>query len=771
VNARGNTAVFLSYASQDADAARRICEALRAAGVEVWFDQSELRGGDSWDAKIRKQIKECALFVPVISATTEARHEGYFRREWKLAVERTHDMAASRAFLLPVVIDATPETGAEVPEEFLRVQWTRMRHEAPAPDFVAQVKRLLDPLKKSHVSGHPGRVAEPTRMVAAGQQHPVGLPAKPRRRILLAALVVVAIVGLGIAAWIFRSKNPASATDLLEKSVAVLPFANLSGDPAQEHLSDGITEEIHNALAREHDLIVPGRASAFAFKGGKTPNAEIARALNVGQLVEGSFRRAGNDVRISVTLWRAADGRTDALTTVHRELKGTAEIFQLQDEIAGKVVQRLTRRAAIPPAELPTTNMEAYDLFLRARALQLRSSGPGSYQAMTQLEEVVTLDPSFAAAWARLAEIAANIGNAEGGFDMSHKTRRRAAFAAARAVELAPNLAEAYVARASVFLKIDADPEAAERELRTVERLQPQSPDLARMRVLIEAERNPASPRLVELANRAVALDPENPSTLFFLGRALSRGGQFARADDLLRRAAAVGRSQSAFTRRATNWIMWTGDLAGAIRLQSACPESDRNEIFYRTQAPWQEQRGDEVAARSTWEKALALARVEVQRPGIRSAIVSILTELAARDLRTGAQAAAEERLAEARAVLEALLIEEPENPNLQMRWVRWHEVRGDFSAARATLEAAEKDIRGAFRTEVFERAKAELLTATGAYDEAIAILRAAHERGRAFGYALRHETEFKPLHARPAFQQLLRDAEARADAIPRPKR
>ena len=72
-------AVFLSYASQDAEAARRICDALRAAGVEVWFDQSELRGGDTWDAKIRKQIKECALFVPVISAATQARAEGYFR--------------------------------------------------------------------------------------------------------------------------------------------------------------------------------------------------------------------------------------------------------------------------------------------------------------------------------------------------------------------------------------------------------------------------------------------------------------------------------------------------------------------------------------------------------------------------------------------------------------------------------------------------------------------------------------------------------------------
>jgi hypothetical protein len=86
--------VFLSYAREDTEAARRIADALRGFGVEVWFDQSELRGGDAWDAKIKSQIRECALFVAIISANTQARGEGYFRREWKLAIERTHDMAA-----------------------------------------------------------------------------------------------------------------------------------------------------------------------------------------------------------------------------------------------------------------------------------------------------------------------------------------------------------------------------------------------------------------------------------------------------------------------------------------------------------------------------------------------------------------------------------------------------------------------------------------------------------------------------------------------------
>jgi hypothetical protein len=113
-------AVFLSYASQDAESARRITEGLRQSGIEVWFDQSELRGGDAWDAKIREQIRDCALFVPLISAHTQRRTEGYFRLEWKLAVDRSHLMASERAFLLPVVIDPTPQPRRWCPSAFER---------------------------------------------------------------------------------------------------------------------------------------------------------------------------------------------------------------------------------------------------------------------------------------------------------------------------------------------------------------------------------------------------------------------------------------------------------------------------------------------------------------------------------------------------------------------------------------------------------------------------------------------------------------------------
>ena len=136
-------AVFLSYASQDAEPARRICEALRAVGIEAWFDQSELRGGDAWDQSIRRQIKECAIFMPLISANTNARAEGYFRLEWRLGADRSLLMADDAPFFFPVVIDDTPESQARVPERFREVQWSRRDKESPEA-IAARVKKLLE---------------------------------------------------------------------------------------------------------------------------------------------------------------------------------------------------------------------------------------------------------------------------------------------------------------------------------------------------------------------------------------------------------------------------------------------------------------------------------------------------------------------------------------------------------------------------------------------------------------------------------------------------
>src|SRR5215469_4766291 len=245
-------AVFLSYASQDAEAAKRICEALRAAGIEVWFDQSELRGGDAWDQSIRRQIKNCALFVPVVSRHTHDRAEGYFRLEWKLAVDRSHLIITNKAFLLPVVVDATAEDDENVPDKFREVQWTRLLAGETPPAFVERVQHLLS-----------GETSTTTRAGAAsGIVSAIGgrSPASGWwRRFLPVATVIVVLVAVAYVAverpWI--SKPAASAAFAPPPhSVAVLPFVNMSGDKEQEYFSDGLTEELLNSLTRINELQV-----------------------------------------------------------------------------------------------------------------------------------------------------------------------------------------------------------------------------------------------------------------------------------------------------------------------------------------------------------------------------------------------------------------------------------------------------------------------------------------------------------------------------------
>jgi TolB-like protein len=156
-SAQPRPTVFLSYASEDRTAAQRIRDALPGFGMEVWYDESDLVGGDAWDQKIRGQIRACDYFMPIISAHTEARHEGYFRREWRLAVERTLDMADDHVFLLPVVIDATTDAGARVPEKFRAVQWLRVPNGQPTAALEAVCRRLVSGESGPRSSGESAR--------------------------------------------------------------------------------------------------------------------------------------------------------------------------------------------------------------------------------------------------------------------------------------------------------------------------------------------------------------------------------------------------------------------------------------------------------------------------------------------------------------------------------------------------------------------------------------------------------------------------------------
>src|SRR4051812_23311905 len=173
--------VFLSYASEDRQSVQALRDALPGLGLDVWYDESELGGGEAWDQKIRRQIRECDFFMPIISARTEARAEGYFRREWRFAVERTLDMADDHVFLVPVVIDNTVGETARVPEKFLTVQWSRLPNGQPTPAFEALCRRLatgqvaaIPPPKKADPS------PKPSRNHQAPTSPPVQIPEFPR---------------------------------------------------------------------------------------------------------------------------------------------------------------------------------------------------------------------------------------------------------------------------------------------------------------------------------------------------------------------------------------------------------------------------------------------------------------------------------------------------------------------------------------------------------------------------------------------------------------
>jgi TolB-like protein len=205
-SSRPPPSVFLSYASEDRPAAQMLRDALPTFGLEVWYDESGLDGGDAWDQKIRRQIRECDFFMPLISAQTAARPEGYFRREWRLAVERTLDMADDHTFLLPVVIDDTTQAEARVPERFLNVQWLRVPGGRPTAALEALCRRLAS---GQSVAPQPAKKTpdQPTaaRLPPRVREYPQFPREEPGQRVRFWVQVVGWVFQ---SAWIFFQRFP-----------------------------------------------------------------------------------------------------------------------------------------------------------------------------------------------------------------------------------------------------------------------------------------------------------------------------------------------------------------------------------------------------------------------------------------------------------------------------------------------------------------------------------------------------------------------------------
>jgi TolB-like protein/Flp pilus assembly protein TadD len=442
-------AVFLSYASEDSEAAARISDALKAAGIEVWFDRSELRGGDAWDRQIRKQIHDCRLFIAVISAHTETRDEGYFRREWRLAVERAGDMAEDKAFVVPVAIDGTSERSARVPDPFKGVQWIRLRDGDTPPAFVERVRRLLSadasPTAAAPANSASGALASTRERVPASWWSAHSL-------MVIVAVVVAVAVGYLALAWTPRpaalpptvaAAAAPAAFSPPPHSIAVLPFVNMSGDKDQEYFSDGLSEELLNDLSRINELQVAARTSAFSFKGKDVDIGTIARKLNVSAVLEGSVRRSAHTVRVSAQLINGVTGFHIWSDAYDSDL---GDALKLQTEIATAVA------AALKVTLLPdhgmnievggTRNAAALDAYLRASRAYWGLSANQMQVAIDGYTEAIRLDPEYALAYSARAYA---LLSKEGDY------RAEAENDARRAIALAPELGQAHLALAMTF--------------------------------------------------------------------------------------------------------------------------------------------------------------------------------------------------------------------------------------------------------------------------------------------------------------------------------
>ena len=251
-------------------------------------------------------------------------------------------------------------------------------------------------------------------------------------------------------------------------SIVVLPFINMSSDPENEYFADGITEEIINALTQIKDLHVVARGSAFSFKGKHTDTRTVAEQLNVRTVLEGSVRKADNQLRITVQLVNAADGFHLWSERYDREMK---DVFAIQDEIALSITRRL--QVALEDSEAEalvkpgTNNPEAYQAYVKGRAL-LYKRGAAIPSALESCRRAVTLDPEYALAWAGLADSYTALGYY--GLARPEDSMPRGMDAAQRAVTNDPSLAEAHNALAVASLVGTWDPGAAQREfLRSVE--------------------------------------------------------------------------------------------------------------------------------------------------------------------------------------------------------------------------------------------------------------------------------------------------------------
>jgi len=392
--------------------------------------------------------------------------------------------------------------------------------------------------------------AEALALAAEAKDEVVEKPGH-RRLVLAAVLAVVAI----IAAWQIL---PRLTSREAVRSIAVLPFVNMSDDASNEYFSDGISEELLNLLGKIPELRVAARTSSFSFKGQNLEIREIAERLNVAHVLEGSVRKAGDEVRITAQLIRADDGFHMWSDSWDRTLE---DVFSTQDEIAAEVVAQLkvTLLGAVPTVE--ETDPEAYALFLQARQLG-RLITPESFEQSNALyEQALAIDPDYAAAWAGLADnyyLQAMLGwrPPEEGYLLAREL-------ANRALAIDAGHAAAHSSLARIAMYADGDLAAAARHIERALELEPTNPDVA-LAAAILVRKLGRLDEAVAIAEYAVARDPVNAQTHAQMGWANLAAGR-------LDEAIASFRTVQALTPELGFPLQW---VTGLVLLRKGEPEA-----------------------------------------------------------------------------------------------------------------------------------------------------------------------------------------------------
>jgi len=386
----------------------------------------------------------------------------------------------------------------------------------------------------------------------------IELPAKriSKKSPVLVPVAILIIIALLAGWWWMQrsSKNeqlvaahavPAAPTNTPDqKSVAVLPFVNLSDDKGSEYFSDGVSEELLTVLQKIPGMHVAARTSAFSFKGKNATAQEIGQKLGMAHLVEGSVRKSGDAVRIAARLTRADTGEELWSENFTRDLK---DVFAVQSELAETIVaqvrDRLTGGAAasadkqkiqaeVQAAEKGgTKNVDAHQLYLQGRFYENRHSEKSAREALAAYQQAVELDPGFALAWAGVAgtRVWLCAFATEGGLKSFDANLSSAREAAARALAIEPDLPEALLARASIETNFDFNWNAAAQTLGKALELAPADPNIVIAAGNLEIARANMD-RGIELYRKAVDLDPVNPTARAFLAFNLAATKRFAEA-------------------------------------------------------------------------------------------------------------------------------------------------------------------------------------------------------------------------------------------------